>query len=117
MLEALWSVTFVSNARPPLPRGGGIVGLRTGRVPGGDTGCTYIGSFGATPGTGKFHADVTVKKYRDLPGVVSIFGPLTQFNLKLEGTPAREKFRADGYVVEHPEMKIALEFVRRAELP
>jgi hypothetical protein len=117
MLEALWSVTFVSNANIPLPGGGGIVVLETGRVLGGDTGFTYIGTFGAMPGTGKFHADVAVTKYRDVPGMQSVFGPLTHFNLKLEGTPAREQFRAAGHVVENPNMKIVIEFVRRAELP
>lgn len=117
-IEALWSVTFASNVQL-LPgqssTGGGIVVFETGRVLGGDPWATYTGKFRFRPGSSMLDAEVEVKMYRE--GGLSVFGPLSHFNLKLAGNYSRDRFVVEGSLVEHPEQRIAVEFVRRAELP
>lgn len=116
MLEALWSVTFQSNAALANNAGGGIAVLETGRILGGDIQFTYIGTFSA-PAGGQIEAEVECTRYRDVPGTMSVFGPLKKFRLRLTGTAQRERMLLHGHVLEHPDMRIAIELVRRGELP
>lgn len=110
MLEALWSVEFISNAQF---NGAGVVVLETGRAFGGDSQYYYVGDY-------KMHHDKTqvslrVKHYSGQPS--SIFGTLKEFNVKLEGIPARDTFTMEGYLVENPALKMIIRLTRRAELP
>ena len=114
MLEALWSVTFQSNVPIQNNAGGGVAVLETGRVLGGDAQFTYIGSY-RSPRPELIEAEIECVSYRE--GGVSIFGPLKKFHLKLQGKPDRNRFLLRGVVVEQPQMQIAIELVRRAELP
>jgi len=116
MLEALWSVTFQSNVPLPNNAGGGIVVLETGRILGGDIQFTYIGSY-KSPTHGQIEAEVECIRYREVTGATSIFGPLKQFRLKLQGAAQRDRMLLKGYIFEHPEKQIAIELVRRGELP
>lgn len=111
MLEALWSVEFQSS----FGLGGcGVVVFETGRVFGGDSTMIYVGSFKVENGV--IHSNINIKKYANVPGMVSVVG-FNDFNLEVTGTPAQNEMLLSGYVVEDPSRKITIKAVRRAELP
>lgn len=111
MLEALWSVEFKSSFGL---EGYGVAVFETGRVFGGDSSMIYVGSFKVEGG--QIHATLNVKKYADIPGMVSVVG-LNDFNLKVTGMPAHDVMHLSGFVMEDPTRKIAIKATRRAELP
>lgn len=114
-IEALWSVTFASNANRA---GGGVVVIETGKILGGDAMFTYVGNIRVTPDGETAIADVHCRQYRDdIPGHASIFGPIKEFNLKLEGPYSEQRMLLDGHLVEDPRLKIRIELIRQAELP
>ncbi|GMV60123.1 MAG: hypothetical protein AMXMBFR72_32160 [Betaproteobacteria bacterium] len=110
MLEALWSVEFVSNLQGV---GAGVAVLETGRILGGDGQYYYVGSYRVENGTA--FAEVEVTHYSGPPS--SIFGLAKKFTLSLSGRPDRERFELHGNVVESPQLRIGLRLTRRAELP
>lgn len=110
MLEALWSVEFVSN----LERfGAGVVIFETGRVYGGDSAYYYIGRVQVK--NGAVEADIEVIHYAGQP--FSIFGPFNRFNLKLTGKIQEPIMELQGFLIENPVMKILVRLTKRAELP
>ena len=111
MLEALWSVEFLSNLQG---FGAGVAVLETGRVLGGDSQYTYIGSYSTNP-SGILNSTVKVSHYFGPPH--SIFGAAKEFNLILSGTPAHSSFEMRGHVENNPQLQITIRFTRRAELP
>ncbi len=110
MLEALWSVEFVSNVQGA---GAGVAVFETGRILGGDFAFTYIGSYKTK--NDKIVAEIKVTNFRGEPH--SVFGPIKEFNLYLEGVPQRAAFEVYGHMVENPTLKIGIRLTRRAELP
>ena len=112
MIEALWSVEFLSNMNSV---GSGIVVIETGRVLGGDSAYMYIGDIRVEQST--VHAVIRVTQYSSVMGMTSIFHPLTQFTLKVSGPLSATDILFNGYVVEQPGLQIAVRAVRRAELP
>ena len=110
MLEALWSVEFVSNVQG---FGSGIVVLETGRVLGGDAQYFYVGSYVVEGGTIK--ATVTINHYSGPPN--TIFGQANSVTLNFSGKPARDQFELQGSVAGNPALTIGVRFTRRAELP
>ena len=119
MIEALWSVDFVSNVTKPGfgNFGNGIVVLETGRVLGGDTQFTYIGSYSVPAGGGVVTAEIEVRKYNTLPGMSSVFGELALFHLKLSGAVGEKTMTMSGHMIENPALTLTVKFHRRAELP
>ncbi len=117
-IEALWSIVFASNVQllPGQPSaGGGIVVFETGRVFGGDSTMIYVGRYRFPPESKHLEAEVEVNRF--LAGGVSVFGAIDHFHLKLTGQYQRDRFVMEGHMVENPAQRIAIEFVRRAELP
>lgn len=110
MLEALWSVEFVSNVQS---FGAGVAVLETGRVFGGDSQYYYLGSFKVVNGV--LHADLEVTHYFGPPS--SIFGPLKKFDLKVSGEPRSPVMDLRGNLVQDPQLKILIRLTKRAELP
>src|SRR5688572_14202113 len=110
MLEALWSVEFVSNTQN---FGAGVAVFETGRIFGGDSQYYYIGSYRVKDGL--LHADLEINHYAGSPS--SVFGPAKQFNLKLSGKPADPVMQVSGHVVQHPQLQIYIRLTRRADLP
>lgn len=110
MLEALWSVEFVSNSQGV---GAGVAVIENGKVLGGDAQYIYVGECKVENGTA--HATVKVTHYFGQPH--SVFGTAKQFTLSLSGALAQTTFDMSGYVVENPQQKILIRFTRRAELP
>ena len=109
MLEALWSVEFVSIEG----WGTGVAVLETQRILGGDANYLYIGSFRVKGGKG--YAEVEVKHYAGPSN--SIIGDIKEFNLKLEGIIDHDAFEMKGNIVELPAIPVVIRLTRRAELP
>lgn len=115
MLEALWSVEFLSNAGNVGNFGAGVVVLETQRVFGGDSNYFYVGNYEYNVGTHEVTANLEVTHYAGQPH--SIFGSLTQFHLELVGVAARAQFEFQGLLVEQPALLLRVKMIRRAELP
>jgi len=108
-LEALWSVRFSSNMGI---HGGGVVVIENGKILGGETGYTYIGSMRAN--RERVIAKVRVSKY--MAEAPSIFG-MDHFEMELTGRPDESQIRFDGFIVGSPQHDISIDLVRRVELP
>ncbi|MGA8864093.1 MAG: GrlR family regulatory protein [Gallionella sp.] len=111
MLEALWSVDFKSSFGM---HGNGVVVFETGRLFGGDSTMIYVGSYKVEHGI--IHAEIEVRKYTNVPGMVSVVG-LDTFNLTVNGPLGQHELLLSGHVVEDPSRKITIKAIRRAELP
>ena len=110
MLEALWSVEFISNLGI---FGAGVVVFETGRIFGGDSAYYYLGSCHVKNDT--VVAEIEVNHYTGQP--FSIFGHLDKFNLKLTGKIQEPTMELQGYLVENPSMVISVRLTKRADLP
>lgn len=110
MIEALWSVEFVSNLSG---FGSGVVVVENGKVLGGDAQYFYVGYCKVE--NGLLHANATITHYAGVPH--SIFGQAKQFSLSVSGAPGHNGFELHGHVIENPAQKIGMRFIRRAELP
>lgn len=74
----LWKVTFTSGN----DAGCGVISFRDGKVFGGDSGYYYIGSYSLKDAV-QFIATVKVKRHTN--NVISIFGNVPEFVLKITG--------------------------------
>ena len=102
MKEGIYHVTFSSNSND---FGEGIVVLKGNALNGGDHGYLYTGSTNIQ--VDKFSFLLKVKQWN--PAVQSVFGPLNEFNLNLNGQSSPDGgFLAQGYVVEQPQAKITI---------
>jgi len=110
MLEALWSVEFVSNVQA---LGAGVAVFETGRVFGGDSQYYYLGDFRVVNGV--IQADIEVNHY--FGPLSSVFGPLKKFNLKLTGQSNTPVMELGGFLVENPQFQIHMRLTKRANLP
>jgi hypothetical protein len=112
MIEALWSVEFGSNLGI---LGAGVAVFETGRVLGGDSAFMYVGNYKVVNDI--VQSDIHVTKYNNIGSMQSIFGPLTNFNLKVSGKLDRQTIVLTGIVVEQPQLQITIKATRRVELP
>jgi hypothetical protein len=110
MLEALWTVEFVSNTGS---YGAGVVVFKTGRIFGGDAFYYYLGN--VVVKNEIVEAEVVVTHHSGPPQ--SIFGPLNKFHLKLSGKLQMPVMELHGYLVENPLMKMSARLTWRVELP
>lgn len=110
MLEALWSIEFVSGTGG---FGSGVVVLESGRVLGGDAQYFYVGSYAVVDHS--INATVKITHYAGQG--MSVFGQAREVTLNLTGTPAHDSFEVAGSVVGAPQASIRIRFTRRAELP
>lgn len=112
-LEALWSVTFVSNTPSVNNTGGGVVIFETGRVLGGDSGYTYTGTYEIDQN--QIKARVRVKQFS--PMSLSVFGNNEDFELYFEGEYNDTQFDLMGVMVDQTQNRILVRFTRVEELP
>jgi hypothetical protein len=110
MLEALWSIEFVSNRGA---YGAGVAVFKSGRVFGGDAQYYYLGT--AQVEGNVVNAQVTVTHYAG--PMSSIFGPAKQFNLRLTGNLSAPTMEMGGVVAENPSLQIRARLTKRADLP
>jgi hypothetical protein len=110
MIEALWTIEFVSTEGNI---GAGVVIFETNRVFGGDVSFYYLGSYEVK--NGELTSRVKVTHYFGEP--LSIFGTLKEFTIYLSGKIEVPVMTARGYLEEDPKLKIAVRCTRRADLP
>ena len=112
MIEALWSVEFISNLQG---FGARVAIFETGRIFGGDSLFFYVGSYQLQGVDDSLTATIKVTHYRGLP--LSIIGPRKEFTVQLSGKPAMPFFDAEGHIMEDPSIRILVRLTHRATLP
>ncbi len=109
MLEAQWSVEFVSSQGV---QGAGSVVFETGRIYGGDAQYLYNGTCEVKGNV--LHADVEVTHFAGQP--YSVFGPANQVHLKLAGQVTQPVMDLYGYLLEDPSQSIHVRCTKREPL-
>ncbi len=109
-IDGFWTVNFDSNSGN---LGSGVVVIDKGRVFGGDSGFMYTGNVNVEGSI--VHVDIDISRHSDFP-IQSIFGQMSNFHLKVSGSPNSENFVLTGNLVENPALTITIVGVRRAEL-
>jgi hypothetical protein len=103
MIDGLYSVVF---GTPQGVIGRGIVVFTSGKAKGGDLTYFYDGIVRATGGD-NVEAEVKVRRYQDTGE--SVFGPLPEFRLRLEGPASGPRFVLSGSMVENPTAQITVQ--------
>jgi hypothetical protein len=109
-IDGFWTVNFDSNSGN---LGAGVVVIDKGRIFGGDSGFMYTGNVKVEESI--VHVDIDVSRHSNFP-TQSIFGQMSNFHLKVSGSPNSENFILSGHLVENPALTISIIGVRRAEL-
>lgn len=110
MVEALWSVEFISTQGD---MGAGVIVLETRRIFGGDSRYFYVGSYEVK--NQELEAEIEVTHYSGEP--YSIFGPEKNFRIKITGEIGKDVMMGQGHRVDNPQLKLDVRLIRRAELP
>jgi T3SS negative regulator,GrlR len=110
MLEALWSVGFITGQGL---HGAGVVIFETGRVFGGDSYFYWVGSYSVGDGTITGEVDVR----RHMEGLPFIFPGLEGGRVRFTGPINSPTMLLTGSLVNNPTQQIAVQFTRLAELP
>ncbi|MDR6842414.1 GrlR family regulatory protein [Pseudoxanthomonas sacheonensis] len=102
MIDGIYQVTFSSNSND---FGEGIAVFKGNSVNGGDKGYIYTGTKEAIAGA--FKSVLKITQWNN--SVPSVFGPIKEFVLELEGNdgPANG-FTANGHVAGQPGKKISI---------
>ena len=110
MVEGLWIVQYEGMTG----NGGGVAVFIRGKILGGDTGYTYVGSYQMQGDSLK--ARVMVRNF--LPGVPSVLGVTGDFELNIDGTLDGDVIRGRGALPDPQQtVGIALKLTKRADLP
>ena len=110
MFEGFWIVTFAGMEG----KGGGVAVLTKGKIFGGDSAFTYIGTYTETDG--KIKADVLVQNFDALIGnVMGIKGDFTlNFELTAQGN---DELQGQASTPSKPGFGLKARLVRRGNLP
>lgn len=108
MKPSIYHVKFVSAQKS---YGEGLAVFKDGTVNGGDNGYLYLGSYQESGGT--VTAKLKIKKWN--PGVVSVFGNISEFNLDLSGTLTADTFTVKGGIPQMLGATIVIEGRRIAD--
>lgn len=111
MIEALWSVQFISNLGI---FGSGVVVFETERIFGGDAKFYYLGSF-RVKADGSVDADVEVTHYSG--DTLSIFGNRRNFSLEVSGMVRVPEMELVGQVIGEPHYQMRMVLKKIADLP
>ena len=109
MVEGFWIVQYEGMQG----NGGGVAMFIKGKVFGGDTGYTYVGTYTAEGNLLK--ANVIVQAF--LPGIPNVTGVVGDFELNLVGTIAGDVIQATGSLPGNQAVGIAVKLTKRANLP
>jgi hypothetical protein len=110
MVEGFWIVQYEGMKG----NGGGVAMFIKGKVFGGDTGYTYIGSYQTQGNSVKAH----VKVRNFLPDVPSVLGVTGDFELMIDGTIEGDVIKGTGSLPSAQQaVGIALKLTKRADLP
>jgi hypothetical protein len=109
MFEGFWLVQYEGLQG----NGGGVITLIKGRVFGGDSQSTYIGTY--EPGASDFSGTVRVHNY--IPGVASIIGIEGDYDLKISGKLEGDTINGSGVPVGLQVAGLAFRLTRIARIP
>lgn len=107
MIEGLWIVQYEGIQGG----GGGVAVFVNGRVLGGDTGFTYVGTYSEKDGN--LTAQVRVTNF--LPDIPNVLGVEGDFDLLIHGPRKGQVIEASGSVVGQPGA-VALKLTKEASL-
>jgi hypothetical protein len=110
MLEALWSIGFVTGQET---FGAGVVIFETGRVFGGDTSFYWVGNYRVKDSTITGEVEVC----RHTQGLPFIFPGLDGGRIQFTGQIASPTMVLTGNLTGYPNQQIAVQFTRLADLP
>ena len=110
MVEALWSVLFMSGLQSV---GAGVVVLETGRIFGGDSNYYYVGSYMLSGST--INAKIEVVHFFGPQSTV--LGPVDRLDLVLEGRVENNQMRLVGAMPGSSQVQIAMQLNRLHKLP
>lgn len=110
MVEALWSLEFISNQQI---YGAGVIVLETDRVFGGDAQYFYVGRYKIESGI--IEAEVDVQHYAGRP--FSIFGPSQRHRVILKGKLVVPVMELQGCLANDPAQTFTVRCTKRADLP
>jgi len=109
MVEGFWIVQFAGMEG----KGGGVVVITNGKVFGGDSGFTYLGTYEEAEGMVK--ANVLVQNFDPLVG--NVLGIKGDFSLKFELTPGGDdELRGQASTPAAPGFGLKAKLTRRADL-
>lgn len=109
MVEGFWIVQYEGMKG----NGGGVAMFIKGKVFGGDTGYTYIGSYQTQGNSVK--AEVAVRNF--LPDIPSVLGVVGDFELNIEGKLEGDVIKGTGSLANSQAVGIAVKLTKRANLP
>lgn len=110
MFEGLWIVQYAGMEG----KDGGVVVLTAGRVLGGDSAFTYIGTYREVENG--IHATVLVQNFNPLVG--NVLGIAGDFTLNLRATRISSGIlQGEGATASAPSFGIKVKLTRRATLP
>ena len=108
MINGLWIVQF----HGPQGNGGGVVVLIDGRVYGGDSGFSYVGSYELKAAS--FRGKVSVKNFD--PAIANVLGVVGDFELLLEGTVQGLSISGTAALASAPNARIVVRLTKRSDL-
>lgn len=109
MIEALWTLKF---GRYGVQEGAGVMALDAGRIFGGDSSVSFVGTY--TVQDEKLTAKVHVKRHSRFS--VNIF-EIDEFDLVITGVAGSKQLRLLGEVVGQPGAVIQILATRDSDLP
>ncbi len=111
MLEALWSVVFVSSLGGS---GAGVVVFKTNRIFGGDSQYYYTGRYDVD-NQDNITGEMEVTHYAGQP--TTVFGAAKQIHLSVSGKVQEPVMDLRGHLVSDPKQTIQFLCTKRADLP
>jgi hypothetical protein len=109
MVEGFWIVQYEGMKG----NGGGVAMFIKGKVFGGDTGYTYLGSYQTQGNAVKAHVMV----HNFLPNIPSVLGVVGDFELNIDGKLEGDVIRGTGSLPNEQSVGIALKLTKKADLP
>jgi len=108
MIEGLWIVQYEGVQG----NGGGVAVFVNGKILGGDTGYTYVGSY--TEKASQVNARVHVGNF--LPGVPNVLGLQGDFDLEISAPLTGNVIKGSASLVGRPGAGIAVKLTKKADL-
>jgi len=109
MIEGFWIVQYEGMRG----NGGGVAVFTKGKILGGDSGYTYVGTYQTQGSTVKAH----VECHNFLPDIPSVLGVTGDFELNINGKLDGNVISGTGSLPGAEAVGIAVKLTKRADLP
>lgn len=108
MFDGLWILMI----QPPPVTSGGVVVFVNGKVFGGDSGFTWVGSYAVSDKT--IRGRVNVHNFD--PAIQSVFGVSGDYEMRFSGTIEGEQISGTAMIANQPQHSLSLRLTKRANL-